>query len=107
MNIFILKVMRQMDNPELFTKDEIRKNASDAHTIAAAAYAADVDYDVYAADAADATAYATAYATTYATTYAQCIAVAYAAVTNYWFNRYFKETNEDRQDYINEVERLK
>ena len=30
MDIFILKAMRYLDNPELFTRDEMKKNASDA-----------------------------------------------------------------------------
>ena len=80
MNIFILKAMRALDNPELFTKDEMWENATDAFAVAAAAaYTA-----YYAAD--DAT---------------------YAYTANYWLDRYFKETEENKQDYINEVERLK
>mgnify|MGYP003655339665 CR=1 FL=1 len=63
MNIFILKAMRYLDNPELFTKREIVKNASDA-------------VDAYTAAVVDT-------------------------------DKYFKITSENKQDYINEVERLR
>ena len=94
MDIFILKVMQYLGNPELFTVAEMKKNTSDAH---AAAYA------VYATYAADANAVSAAVSA----------AVAYTAVaydtdyTNYWIDQYFKVTGEDKQDYINEVERLR
>ena len=79
MNIFILKSMRYLDNTELFTKDEMWENA----------------YDAWAADAADAAAAVATYA------------VAAAARAEYWIDEYFRITEEDKQDYINEVERLK
>ena len=63
MNIFVLRAMRYLDNPELFTKREIVKNASDA-------------VDAYTAAVVDT-------------------------------DKYFKITSENKQDYINEVERLK
>ena len=100
MNIFILKTMRYLDNPELFTVAEMKKNASDAdaaaaNAAAAAAYAAVAAY--YAdAGAADADAYA-----------AYDDAAAAAVRTKRWLDKYFKVTGEDKQDYINEVERLK
>ena len=93
MNIFILKTMRYLDNPELFASVEMWENANAAWAV--------VDNDAnYAAYAA---VYAAAKAANYATT-------AYAAVyahANYWIDKYFKITKENKQDYINEVERLK
>ena len=80
MNIFILKSMRYLDNPELFTSAEMWENANNAAI-------ADCDY------AAAATAYADA---------------AYdVSDADYWIDKYFKVTSEDKQDYINEVERLR
>ena len=95
MDKFILKVMRHLDNPELFTKDEMWENANNAWAVADAADAAWVAY-------AAADAYYAAYATTsYATT-------SYAVSdANYWIDEYFKKTKENKQDYINEVERLR
>ena len=90
MNIFILKAMRYLDNPELFTRDEMRENASDAD----AAIGADVDYD--AADTAADVAADAFHDDEYATAYA-----------DYGLDKYFRITGEDRQTYINEVERLR
>ena len=87
MNIFILKTMRYLDNPELFTVAEMKKNASDSHAALAAAVAAHAAaYAAYAV-AADAAADATR--------------------TKRWLDKYFKVTGENKQNYINEVERLK
>ena len=82
MNKFVLKVMRQIDNPFLFTKNEMRNNADDA------LYDDIIDWD---------TAWQTA----------EAAADDDYLTTNYWIDRYFKETGEDRQTYINEVERLR
>ena len=87
MNIFVLKAMRQIDNSELFTAKEMISNADDAY------YAALHTNNAHASYVAD-------------------VAVtesAYAAVegADYWINKYFKETGEDKQLYINEVERLR
>ena len=81
MNIFILKTMRYLDNPELFTVAEMKKDASDAH----------------------------AYATSTAAASSTAVAVDFETSTdaNYWLNKYFKESYEDKQNYINEVERLR
>ena len=95
MNIFILKTMRYLDNPELLTKEEMKKDAT-------AAYADDVDYDVYTADNAGAANYA-AYAAVYAVAYA----VSGAVDSELWIDKYFKITKENKQNYINEVERLR
>tara|TARA_R110000851_G_scaffold283751_2_gene437301 strand:+ start:196 stop:444 length:249 start_codon:yes stop_codon:yes gene_type:complete len=82
MNEFVLKTMRQIDNPFLFTKNEMRNNADDA------LYDDSIDWDTAwpAAEAAADDDYLTA---------------------NYWVDRYFKKTKENKQDYINEVERLR
>ena len=83
--------MRYIDNPDLFTSEEMESNAtaSGGYLVNAAAYAAHTA-NAYAVEYA---AYAAAYADTYATTYA--------------IDRFFKSTGEDKQDYINEMERLK
>ena len=133
MNEHILFVMRSLDNPELFTQEEKEANNRNAHAAADAAYAA--AYAAYAADAAYAAAdahtaaYAAAYTAADAHTAADAAytaayaadadAAAYAADATYavddkviskidhWLSRYFQTTGEDRQEYINEVERLR
>jgi len=89
MNEYILKVMRYLDNPELFSVEEMMENAVDAVDAAEAAAYADATY-AYAANAANA--------------YADC---AYTAKAKHWINEYFKESGQNKQYYINEVERLK
>ena len=81
MNKHILFVMRSLDNPELFTEQEKAENKESA-------FGSDAAYNaVYAA-------YAAANAVTNAT-------------VEYWVNKFFERTGEDKQVYINEVERLK
>ena len=90
MNEFILKVMRYIDNPELFTNDEMMKNGNDAYAAAYAAATIPAAFAAYAAysyadvDDVDATH-------------------AYAADAA----KYFKITGENKQNYTDEVERLK
>ena len=91
MNIFVLRTMRYLDNPELFTSDEMWENANNAHAIANAYIATIAGVDFSVANAATA-----AYDADFDDDY-----------TNYCIDKYFKKTNEDRQTYINEVERLK
>ena len=88
MNKHILFVMRSLDNPKLFAQEE--KEANNRNAADAAANAAYAAYDAYdaAADAADA-------------------APDSAADAEYWVNIFFERTGEDKQVYINEVERLK
>jgi len=90
MNKHILFVMRNLDNTELFTQEEKEGNKKTA----AAAYA---DTAAYAGAAAEAAAVAanTAYAA-YDTDWAE-----------YWVNKFFKRAGEDKQTYIDEVERLR
>ena len=73
--------MRSLDNPELFTEQEKAENKESA-------FGSDAAYNaVYAA-------YAAANAVTNAT-------------VEYWVNKFFERTGEDKQVYIDEVERLK
>ena len=64
---------------ESFTKDELKNNKEIAYTAA----------------------YAAAYTATCAAAYA------YAADVDYWIDVYFKETGENKQDYIDEIKRVK
>ena len=96
MNEFILFVMDDLANPSKYTQEQKEANRESAYTTSrhaanAAAAAAD------AADASDA-AYA-AYA-------ADTAAAASDADTDYWINRYFERTGEDKQLYVNEIERI-
>tara|TARA_R110000737_G_scaffold313751_1_gene323293 strand:+ start:49 stop:378 length:330 start_codon:yes stop_codon:yes gene_type:complete len=106
MNIFILKAMRYLDNPELFTNDEMWENVSDAADADAYSFAntsvAGYDADYATVAAANATAdTANAYSNYGGNAYV------YEYIANRWINEYFKATGEDKQAYINEVERLK
>jgi len=85
MNKFILCAM----NRENRTVEELKDNA------AAAAYAAAADA-VAAAVAADAVATAAAAA---AAAYAAVAAYADELWVNYWLNRYFELTGDNREDY--------
>ena len=108
MNKHILFVMRNLDNPELFTREQKEDNRKSSLTANAAAAA-----DAAAANAADANAayaaYAAADAADAANAYAAYAAAdaADAANAEYWVNLFFKKSGEDKQTYIDEVERLK
>ena len=113
MNKHILFVMRSLDNPELFTQAEKKANWKSA---AHAAYDACKDYKAYdaAADAAYAAygAVDVVYTAVYnAVDVADAAYTAYTAYTadaaEYWIGEFFNKTGEDKQTYINEVERLK
>ena len=80
MNKHILFVMRNLDNPELFTQQEKEVNRKSA---------------------------AAAYADTVNTAYAAAAAAVAAEWAEYWVNKFFKRAGEDKQTYIDEVERLK
>ena len=89
-------------NPGKYTKEQLRQNASEAEAAARVAYAAvrvaDKDAFAYAsaaASVADVADYAADVAATYDT--------AYAAATGRLIDRYFKRSGEDRQDYIDEI----
>ena len=83
MNKHILFVMRSLDNPELFTKEEIDRNIE----VADNTYVDNttVAWYVYSASSAPVGGY-------------------YA---NLWVHDFFKLTGEDKQVYIDEVKRLK
>jgi len=84
--------MRYIDNKELFNFEEMMENAADANDGYTSTYA-------YAASAYAAIAYDEVNVA-----YAAC---AYTAKAKHWINEYFKISGESKQDYINEVERLK
>tara|TARA_R110000764_G_C10793549_1_gene357937 strand:- start:314 stop:586 length:273 start_codon:yes stop_codon:yes gene_type:complete len=90
MNIFILKAIRYLDNPELFTDEEMWENASAANY---------TDNDTAAA-------YTTYAVATHAANFAYSPTL-YSPTLCYWLDEYFIITGEDKQDYINEVERLR
>ena len=121
MNKHILFVMRNLDNPELFTQEEKegnRKSAHAAYSAAVAAYSAAVAAEAAewaAADAAYAVAdaaYAAAVAAAYAAdavadaAYAAAVAAAYAADVEHWVNKFFERSGEDRQTYIDEINKM-
>ena len=84
MNEHILFVMRSLDNPELFTQEETDRNIE----VADNTYVDDtttVAWYVYSASSAPVGGY-------------------YA---NLWVHDFFKLTGEDKQEYTDEVERLK
>ena len=108
MNKHILFVMRSLDNPELFTQAEKKVNWRSA------AYDADAAYDAAAYDAVYDAAYAAADAAAAVYDAAAAADAAYAAyaahtadVAEHWVGEFFNKTGEDKQTYINEVERLK
>jgi len=94
MDKHILFVMRSLDNPELFTQEEKEANRKSANDAACASYAADAVYAAayMANDVADAAVY---------------IADAACADAERCINKFFGRSSEDKQTYINEVERLK
>jgi len=126
MNKYILKVMQYMDNPELFSVEEMLENDTEAYDAAEAAAAEAAAYTAeaaayaagaYPAKAAYANAANTAEAAAYAAVSAYAAAIAYdeanvaydyhANTARDWVNEYFKDSGENKQDYVNEVERLK
>jgi len=80
MNKHILKVIRYIDNPELFSVEEMRETADAADADAKAAYAA--------AEAAN-----SAYAANACAANADC---AYTANAKHWINEYFNESGENK-----------
>ena len=77
--------MRDLDNPELFTEED-----KEANKVAAYTTYADTDPDTRAFSYA---------------THVTYIVEGYDV--EHWLKRYFKSTGEDRQVYIDEVERLR
>ena len=80
MNKHILTVIDHQLNPGKYTRAQLQDNAADAD-----AAAADANAYAYAYDAYDAYAYADADAAVY------------------WLNKYFNITGENKQDYIDAI----
>ena len=90
MNEYILKVMRYIDNPKALTAKEMEANNSAAQDIA------------FGKEAAPSYAVSVAHASRNILTKNQ----KYAA--KYWVSQYFEAARkENKQDYIDEVERLR
>ncbi len=120
MNKHILLAMKWLDDKDSVSRKELKENKWEAYAAAAdAAYAAAdaadaaADAAAYAAAGAAYTAYATAY-TAYATAYAHAAHAAYAAYAadaaaaddadaDYWVDKYFKESGEDKNEYLKEL----
>ena len=98
MNEYILKVMSYIDKPDLFTSEEMKSNAARAARDARAAS------NAAAGHTATASAY-TAYATHAA--YVADTVSAYTARNSAAIDRFLEITKENKQDYIDEVERLR
>jgi len=84
MNPHILIVIDNQLNPDKYTKEQLKENAD-------AAYA-------YADAFADAYAYAAANYANAAYAYADAF-----ADVDYWLGRYFRYTGENKQDYIDAI----
>ncbi len=54
-------------------------------------------------DANSDAAYDAAYARAYATVDAATVAVAAATATTYWINKYFMRSGENKQDYVDKI----
>ena len=87
MHKHILMLIDHLLNPDKYTQEQLDQNYADTD---AAVYTTNTAY-AYATTAA-----ANAYV--YATT-----AAADAAAVDYWLRRYFKETGENKQDYIDAI----
>jgi|ETNvirome_6_1000_1030641.scaffolds.fasta_scaffold29534_4 hypothetical protein len=116
MNKTMLTVQGYLLYPENYTKDQLKENYRTADAAARAAYYADLAaYAARAADAvylaADAAAYAADLAVhaaraadaVYLAADAAALTVHYAARVEYWINKYFELTGENRQDYIDAI----
>ena len=88
MNKHILTVIDNQLNPGKYTRAQLQDNAADADAAAADANAYAYAYDAYA--------YAYAAAAVAADADADADAV-------YWLNKYFNITGENKQDYIDAI----
>ena len=91
MNEHILFVMRNLDNTELFTQEEKEVNRKSANTAYAANTAAAAS--VYAAAAVAAVA-------------ADAAADTAEGNAEYWINEFFERSGEDKQTYIDEINKM-
>ncbi|MCP5007416.1 MAG: hypothetical protein GY941_26290 [Planctomycetes bacterium] len=88
MKPYILMIIDHQLNPDKYTQEQLEQNANDA----------DADYAAHIDDAVADSYRAAAIAADAATYYADAD---YAAA--YWLNEYFKLTGENRQDYIDAI----
>ena len=95
MNNHVLIAMRYMDNPKLFSKDDMRVNVHNSYTLSEPSEA---DY-IYVICRLTSSA---------------CIGVTHINNSgfnksgySYWLDKFFDESGENKQTYIDEVERLK
>ncbi len=89
-------------NPSKYTKEELKANAANAADAYADSRAADAYADTYATVRVAAAIADAVYAARVAAYATACVA-ADAADAEYWVNRYFEHTGENRQDYIDEI----
>tara|TARA_R110002020_G_scaffold177932_2_gene370689 strand:- start:284 stop:595 length:312 start_codon:yes stop_codon:yes gene_type:complete len=101
MNKQMLMTMDSLANPKKYTIEQLRDNR-DAAAADNAFYAADAAYAFYAAD----TAYAAAYAASYADNAAATAARATADTAEIWVNKYFARSGENKQSYIDEINKV-
>jgi len=95
MNPHILMAIDNQMNPDKYTLDELKAAAAYAYSAYAACHAsyAYADYEGwYSSRNAAAAAYTAAYGTTVKVTY--------------WLNEYFNYTGENKQDYIDAINKL-
>ena len=94
MNKHILMVIDHQLNPGKYTQEQLKDNALAAD----ATYRAVADVDVWDAYAVDAAATAAAYAAVFTA------AVDAADInTEYWIDKYFERSGENKDDYIKEL----
>ena len=89
MNEYILKVMRYIDNPEAFTAKEMEANNYAAQDIAFGKKTTP-SYSVIVAHASR-----------------NILTKNQKYAAKYWVSEYFSVSRENKQDYIDEVERLR
>ena len=95
MNKHILFVIDHLANPGKYTKVQLKDNALAAD----ATYRAVADVDVWDAYAVDAAATAAAYAAVFTA----AVDAAADINTEYWIDKYFERTGENKDDYIKEL----
>ena len=98
MNKDILMALDHLANPDKYTKVQLKDNALAAD----ATYRAVADVDVWDAYAVDAAATATATAAAYAAVFTAAVAAA-DINTEYWIDKYFERSGENKDDYITEL----
>ena len=95
MNKDILMALDHLANPDKYTKVQLKDNALAAD----ATYRAVADVDVWDAYAVDAAATAAAYAAVFTA----AVDAAADINTEYWIDKYFERSGENKDDYIKEL----